>query len=142
MRSGISRTEEAPTTTMGPDKRGPSSYMRWRGLEPPRGCPHKALNLARLPIPPPARGAIVPGLREQPVQDHGVQEEEHGHDRRQAREVALDDVGASLRLRREAHTTEARLAAGVHQHEDDEPAEIRTCRTAKNGTIAAGWYQR
>ena len=35
--------------------------MRWRGLEPPRACAHKALNLARLPIPPPARGAIVPG---------------------------------------------------------------------------------
>ncbi len=30
--------------------------MRWRGLEPPRPKGHKALNLARLPIPPPARG--------------------------------------------------------------------------------------
>ena len=26
--------------------------MRMRGLEPPRGCPHTALNRARLPIPP------------------------------------------------------------------------------------------
>ena len=32
----------------------PAPSVRWRGLEPPRGCPHKALNLARLPIPPPA----------------------------------------------------------------------------------------
>ena len=34
--------------------------MRWRGLEPPRPQGHKALNLARLPIPPPAResGAV------------------------------------------------------------------------------------
>ena len=33
--------------------------MRWRGLEPPRPKGHKALNLARLPIPPPARGAAL-----------------------------------------------------------------------------------
>ena len=37
-----------------------------RGLEPPRGYPHKILNLARLPIPPPeqsgAEGARTPGL--------------------------------------------------------------------------------
>lgn len=25
----------------------------WSGLEPPRGCPHYDLNVARLPIPPP-----------------------------------------------------------------------------------------
>src|SRR5436305_695261 len=35
------------------------SRMRWRGLEPPRPKGHKALNLARLPIPPPARGAAL-----------------------------------------------------------------------------------
>ena len=29
--------------------------MLGRGLEPPRGYPHKILNLARLPIPPPER---------------------------------------------------------------------------------------
>jgi hypothetical protein len=30
-------------------------FMRLRGVEPPRGCsPHKALNLARLPVPPQA----------------------------------------------------------------------------------------
>src|SRR4029078_6568900 len=92
--------------------------MRWGGLETPRGCPHKALNLARLPIPPPARGAIVTALREHPIQHHGVREEEHRDDRRQAREVALDDVGASLRLRREAHASEAGLTAGMHQHEN------------------------
>ena len=37
----------------------PGLRMRWRGLEPPRPKGHKALNLARLPIPPPARGAVV-----------------------------------------------------------------------------------
>lgn len=26
--------------------------LRMRGVEPPRGCPHKDLNLARLPVPP------------------------------------------------------------------------------------------
>ena len=26
--------------------------VRVRGLEPPRGCPHMALNHARLPVPP------------------------------------------------------------------------------------------
>src|SRR5947209_3368379 len=35
------------------NQRFPRGRVRWRGLEPPRGCPHKALNLARLPIPPP-----------------------------------------------------------------------------------------
>ena len=44
----------------------PGLRMRWRGLEPPRPKGHKALNLARLPIPPPARGAAFywrPGAR-------------------------------------------------------------------------------
>src|SRR6476646_10078687 len=90
------RRRNAPSNEFGP-RRG-ARRMRWRGLEPPRACAHKALNLARLPIPPPARGAIVPGavLREQSVQDHGVEEEEHRDHRRQAREVALDDVGSAL----------------------------------------------
>ena len=35
------------------------SRMRMRGLEPPRGCPHTALNRARLPIPPHPRGRTV-----------------------------------------------------------------------------------
>src|SRR6478735_3968059 len=81
----------APVNEFGPPE-GPEE-VRWRGLEPPRACAHKALNLARLPIPPPARGAIVPAaLREQPVEHHGVEEEEDPDDGRQAREVALDDV--------------------------------------------------
>src|SRR5918995_4011468 len=46
--------------------------MGMRGLEPPRGCPHTALNRARLPIPPHplaadsvchSRARTMPGLR-------------------------------------------------------------------------------
>src|SRR5947208_4909178 len=35
--------------------------MRMRGLEPPRGCPHTALNRARLPIPPHPRDGQCSG---------------------------------------------------------------------------------
>ena len=38
------------------------AVVRLRGLEPPRGFPHSALNAARLPIPPQPRGS-----REQPA---------------------------------------------------------------------------
>ena len=40
----------------GSEKNLLSGLMRMRGLEPPRGCPHTALNRARLPIPPHPRG--------------------------------------------------------------------------------------
>ena len=35
-----------------PDFIGPDTLLRVKGLEPSRSCPHKNLNLARLPIPP------------------------------------------------------------------------------------------
>ena len=38
---------------------GAGRMVRRRGFEPPRGCPHQPLKLARLPIPPPPRGSSV-----------------------------------------------------------------------------------
>ena len=49
-----------PPKTRKPPRLQGLPVMRWRGLEPPRPCGHKALNLARLPIPPPARGQTNP----------------------------------------------------------------------------------
>ncbi len=48
----------------GPEKQeirtetGPDRFLRVKGLEPSRSCPHKNLNLARLPIPPHPRGSF------------------------------------------------------------------------------------
>ena len=94
---------------------------------------HQALNLARLPIPPPARGVVMIAaapwaggaralarLREEAVQHDGVGRKQGGHHDRQPREVSLDDVRAALRGRREADAAEARVAARVHEHERDE----------------------
>ena len=40
-----------------------SIFMRVKGLEPSRSCPHKNLNLARLPIPPhPHCGVLSNGV--------------------------------------------------------------------------------
>ena len=48
----------------GPEKQeirtetGPDRFLRVKGLEPSRSCPHKNLNLARLPIPPHPRVSV------------------------------------------------------------------------------------
>ncbi len=123
----------------------PSSHMRWRGLEPPRACAHKALNLARLPIPPPARGAIVPGpvaVREQPVQDTVFTKKSTATIAvrrvrlRSTMWVPPCDCGVNPMPPKPASRPEC-ISTSVTS-----AAEISTWRTAKNGTIAAGSYQR
>src|SRR5205807_9347923 len=80
-------------------------------------CTHKALNLARLPIPPPARGAtvIVAGLLEKLEEPDRVGDEDQSDEARQPRQIALDDVRSALRGRREAHAAEAGVTAGAHE---------------------------
>ena len=63
---------------------------------------------------------MIPALREQPVQHDRVDREEHRNGDREPRQVPLDDVRAALRGGREPDPAEARLAAGVHEHEPDE----------------------
>ena len=45
-----------------------------------------------------------------------MRRDDHG----EPRQIPLDDVLAALRGGREAHAAEARVAAGVHEHEHDE----------------------
>src|SRR5438270_237949 len=54
LRRGTGRREPRPSVRAPPRVRAP---MRLRGLEPPRGCPHRHLKPARLPIPPQPRAA-------------------------------------------------------------------------------------
>src|SRR5579864_1962179 len=66
----LSANEVDRRARVGGSQSFPPRRVRWRGLEPPRPRGHKALNLARLPIPPPARGRRIllapqrPGLRD------------------------------------------------------------------------------
>ena len=73
--AGPSRTSETHAWGRDLNARTAIGAMLGRGLEPPRGYPHKILNLARLPIPPPeqasarmarrgsgAEGSRTPGL--------------------------------------------------------------------------------
>ena len=70
-------------------------------------------------------------LLEQPEEHDRVREEQHRDHDRHAREVALDDVRAALRDRREAHAAEARVAPGVHEDEPDERGARMTWMTAE-----------
>src|SRR5439155_7127374 len=56
----VARRPDGVKSTSAPKSAAtPGRKVRWRGLEPPRPEGHKALNLARLPIPPPARGGGI-----------------------------------------------------------------------------------
>ena len=110
---------------------------------------HKALNLARLPIPPPALGrahcsAVLPvGLTsEQAVEHDGVGGEEDPDHDRQARQVALDDVGASLEAGVKPMPPKPASRPECMRTSPISAAESNTCVTAKNCTIAWPWYQR
>ena len=92
--------------------------MRLRGVEPPRGCsPHKALNLARLPVPPQARDATIleqprpPCIR--PAQgllcEHVFPNERHGRDR-EGKHMSVD---LTKRQRRSSTTSGAICASTV-----------------------------
>ena len=93
--------------------------MRWRGLEPPRGCPTRPSTLRVYQFRHQRAARLYPGSTASTrYRTTVLMKKSTAIERRQAREVALDDVGASLRLRREPHASEAGLAAGMHQHEN------------------------
>jgi hypothetical protein len=116
--------------------------MRWRGLEPPRPCGHKALNLARLPIPPPARGVrSVP-----PACSYSSS--------RKRMTVLRKNATATTTVRRVRFRSTMCVPpceAGVKPSPPNpvsrpeciktsaiKPAEMSTCETAKTWIIAAG----
>ena len=121
--------------------------MRWRGLEPPRACAHKALNLARLPIPPPARGAR---LYPEALATRAVGTGPRCSGRRAPRPTVVRRV----RLRStmcvppcdcgvKPMPPKPASRPGMHQHERDEGSgdqHLHDCK--ERGPSLAGWYQR